>query len=206
MNKYYGAIIFVVLIIACSSLSNKALANESDFALFNQLALAETGLDFPHSKDRLETCRRVEDIPCLHSFRSFKEAKAKLLHMPRPDALELTLKWLSESCMVEPPADFEYVCIGTVLALSFFPDEAEDIRIRQFLSQLPQSTRENVFDRSVSLNVSWLENRSNDTAWRSWLESELLDTRIKSHAIRRLENPVRQSNPLHEFLQNKNGK
>jgi hypothetical protein len=204
MNKHYWIIIFATLIIACNPQQNKNLRSENEYDLFQDLAIVETGLDFPPSQDHLETCQRIKDIPCLSSFDSFKESKAKLLQMTKHDALELTLKWLGDSCMVEPPGDFEYVCIGTLMALYFFPEETEDTKIRQFVSQLPQSTRDNVFHRSVSLGLCWLENRSDKIAWKSWLESNLSDSRVKSHAIYRLEKPAPKSDPLLMFPYNNN--
>lgn len=199
MNKHYWAIIFAVLIIACNPQQNKDLTSKREYYLFQDLAIAETGLDFPPSQEHLETCQRVKDIPCLNSYKSFKESKAELLQMPKHDALELTLKWLRDSCMVEPPDDFEYVCIGTLMALYFFPEETEDTKIRQLLSQLPQSTRDNVFHRSASAGLCWLENRSDKTAWKSWLESNLSNSKVKSNAIYRLEKPAPKSDPLLAF-------
>lgn len=199
MNKHYWAIIFAVLIIACNPQQNKDLTSKREYDLFQDLAIAETGFDFPPSQEHLETCQRVKDIPCLNSYKSFKERKAELLQMPKHDALELTLKWLRDSCMVEPPDDFEYVCIGTLMALYFFPEETEDTKIRQLLSQLPQSTSDNVFHRSASSGLCWLENRSDKTAWKSWLESNLSNSKVKSNAIYRLEKPAPKSDPLLAF-------
>lgn len=199
MHKYYGIIIFALLGIACDHHSNNDLAVENDLALYKNLAMAEAGLDFPPSQNHLETCQRVKDIPCLRTFKSFNEGKSKLLQMPRSDALELTLKQIAESCVVDVPAETELACMGTVMALYFFSKETEDIKIRQFLLQLPPSTLENVFDRIASLSLCWLENRFDKTAWRSWLKSELKDTGIRSRAIYRLEKPAPQTDPLHQF-------
>jgi hypothetical protein len=203
--KYYGVITCAVGIIACNIQSNKALTVESDLAIFRNLAMAEAGLDFPPTKDHLETCRRVNDIPCLRSFNSFNESKTALQQMPRDDALDLTLKQLAESCIVNASVQAELTCAGSVMALYFFSEEAEDLKIREYLSQLPQSTRDNVLDSSASLRLCWLENRSDETVWRSWLESRISNQRIRSHAIQRIERPAPQSDPLQKFPYNPNG-
>lgn len=206
MKRKIVAILFAIWIIACCSQSKKDLTVESDLDIFEHLAMAEAGLDFPPSKDHLETCRRVEDIPCLQSFRSFSEGKVKLQQMPRGVALDLTLKKLGETCIVNAPARTELACVGAVMALYFFSEEYEDLKIRQFLSQLPQSTCNNVLDGSASANLCWLENRSDEKAWRLWLESKITDASIRSRAIYRLEKSAPQSNPLQEFPYNTNGK
>jgi hypothetical protein len=202
MNKYCWIVVLSLLISACTSRQIKDLTVENEYDLFQDLAIAETGLDFPPSQEHLETCGRTNDIPCLNSFHSFREGKTKLLQMSRDESLELTLKWLKNSCMVEPPEDFQYVCIGALTALYFFPEKMHDMKIRQFVSRLPQSTRDNLFHRSVSLGLCWLENRSDETGWRSWMESNLSDTTIKTHAINRLQKPAPTSDPLLNFPYN----
>jgi hypothetical protein len=202
MNKYCWIVVLAVLILACTSSQIKDLTSENEYDLFQDLAIAETGLDFPPSQEHLERCRRINDIPCLNSFHSFKGGKTKLFQMPRDDALELTLKWLGHSCMVEPPEDFEYVCIGALTALYFFSEKTEDMKIRQFVSRLPQSTRDHLFHRSASIDLCWLENRSDEAVWRAWMESKLSDTTIKSHAVYRLQKPAPNSDPLLGFPYN----
>lgn len=187
--------------IGCDAQTNKIETTESNHDLFIQLAVVEAGLDFPGSVEKLETCRRVQDDPCLRSYESFSKAKAILLQKPQAEALKLTLKNLGEFCKQDPPTNFKNVCTGTLIALYFFTEDQEDKEIRLFLSQLPTEVRENVLEQSVSMNVSWLSSRTDNKAWRSWLGSENVDTMVITNAIRRLESSEQISKPIYEVIQ-----
>jgi hypothetical protein len=202
MKRYFWLLILAALIIGCDSQSNKQAGG---LALFQNLALSEVGLRFPRSRDHLEICRRVRDDHCLRAYESFREAKDELLAMSRHDALELILARLRESCVAKPPAEFKFVCSGTVIALYFFSEAPEEKRIRQFLSQLTKPAREIALDRSISTGVSWLDSRADKKAWRSWLESHVMDKVVRTLAITRLDSPDPQSNSLYDVILNTEG-
>lgn len=200
MNRYFWIAIFITVLIACDSQSKNTETTEGSHDLFNQLAVVETGLDFPRSMDKLENCRRIQDDPCLRTYDSFSKARANLLRMHTNEALKLTLKHLGEFCIKEPPDHVKYICTGTLVALNYFTEDQEDKEIRQFLSQLPKGIQENVLAQSVAMTVSWLASRTDNKVWLFWFESENVDNMVKANATRRLNSSEQISRPVYEVI------
>lgn len=205
MKNYLFPILFATFVLGCGQQLNKEVINHSDIIIFQQLSIAEIGLDFPRSLSQLQTCRSVKDVPCLNSYNLFCEAKGKLLRMSKHDSLELTLRRLGDACMVKSPANLKYVCEGALVALYFFSEEGDEKRISQFLSQLPQTSREKVFSRSVSMTISWLDSRTDKKAWRTWLELELINVTIIANVNSRFESTSPQSRDVYKVIENTNG-
>lgn len=200
MSRYFWPLVLAALLVGCDSQPSEEAADQAEIALFERLAMPVIGLRFPRSRDHLETCRRVRDVHCVGAYRSFHAAKDELLAKPRRKALELTLARLSESCVAERYAERGFVCIGAVIALAFFPEDAEDERIRQFLAQLARPHRESLLDQSAGNGVTWLDNRADRTAWRSWLESQIEDEAVRSRVIARLESPDAGADAVYDLV------
>lgn len=202
MNRCFWPLALAILVIGCDSQPGGKLADEAAIDLFKRLALPVIGLRFPNSRDHLETCRRVRDEHCVGAYDSFMAARDELRALPRHDALELTLAWLAGSCGEEQSAELGFVCVGAVIALTFFPEKPEDRRIRQFLSQLPPAQRDRLIDRSSNSGPSWLDNRADRKAWRSWLESHIEDQAVRARSIARLDAADARSDGRYQFILN----
>ena len=145
--------------------------------VFAELRLSSVGLEFPHTKERLEACRSADERACLLVFERVREAKRALFEDGSARAMRRTLDALIARCT--PGATPKEGCAGAATALYFFDGADEDRSLRQFFSD----ERPDLLMPALRAQPLWLQTRSDKSPWREWIDSRELSDSDRTYAL-----------------------
>lgn len=188
MMKKLCVVLLISIFLGCDTQSPVQPEKQTETELFRHLSMVEVGLGFPGSKERLEKCKKVNDEPCIQVYDSFVKAKSELLKLPKDQSLNLVLNTMTSVCAEDVSVNSKQVCTGTLVGIYYFTEPRHDKQIQQFFAELPPEIKSTIFSRSVSMNASWLQNRTDTSNWISWIETVDLDKTLKTTFVERLKN------------------
>lgn len=191
-------LLVVLLLAACSGGPEAELARAQ--AIFSDLALAGSALDYPATLATLQHCRAIGKTSCIRVYEAVKTAKERLFSYPREKALRLTLATIRDACSARAfspggHVDASSPCRGALVALYFFNSPQDDATIQQFLVQAPDL----IFQRACEVSGEWLANRQDLPAWRRWVGDARLSEARRKLLLKHLDIPKRDGLTLDQL-------
>ncbi len=136
-------------------------------ALFETVALAHLGLDYPYTEQGLSECRTRGNMPCLELHREVRRARARLAELPAVTTLPTTLETIESACAASEPASTRPLCRGAIMALFFFDTVEQDHEIRARVAGWEPKTRALLFVD----DFAWHHNRPDPGLWTDYVET-----------------------------------
>ena len=128
---------------------------------YQRLHLSKFALGFPSTKEELDRCVKNNDKQCLDLVAAARKGKETLLALAPDKALDRTLETIVATCPL-PEQSRQEVCLGAVIALYFFSEPEQDLRIRQALLKADRLTLQRALNPSL---FAWCNNRPEPDEW-----------------------------------------
>ena len=170
MNTLSILILSVFLLSGCSNTANagKDLQSELDSA-YENLYLANFGLEYPPNQKILDLCIKNSDKSCLRVYRKVQDTKKFVLGAIDKDedrVLNNTLNKIVVRCSGEKSRD-DFTCVGAVISLYFFHNEKNQKKIQDALSKASRNSVKLVF----SSRYEWMYNRPDSDKWVGFVKT-----------------------------------
>ncbi|VAW58245.1 hypothetical protein MNBD_GAMMA11-2818 [hydrothermal vent metagenome] len=157
--------IMCFLIIAGCNASEKSDLRDVLEKSFEDIYLAKHGMEYPYSKDRLNSCVKNNYKPCLNVYHRVIDAKNTIVSQVSGEsqgiALGITLDIIESACLSKDENVANFICYGGIMSLYFYNSPEKDKYILSRLKKLPEKIRTLIFNS----DFFWYYNRPNRDLW-----------------------------------------
>lgn len=167
-NWLIQCILFCGLSLPLATQANNADKEASQVEnIFAQFSLADTGLNFPPTKEVLAGCKKAKEKGCLNTFKRAMNAKKLIAANVSEKKLIETLLVINRACHPANKPSNSLACNGALISLFFYKNSAFDSIILAALKNM------SVQDRSFIFNsyFHWYGNRPDPKPWIDYIQS-----------------------------------
>jgi len=177
LTSFYGlAFIAFGMLPACE----KKIEHSRYEHIYRGLSKARSTLDYPKSKEHLDTCKKKNLQPCMELVNDVLKAKNELLKIPHDQALDDILNTIAAKCDAQQPYEIiRDVCGGAAAAFYYFNTDADDLKILSTIKDYPDDVIENVFDTIHS----WYFNRTSNDDWIDFITTSKIEFNKKVNLV-----------------------